>query len=259
MDNDKNDKFAVVTGASSGIGFEMAVNLSKLGYNVIAVARCEDRLLELKSKCDTLVEIISLDLSIVDNVYSLYERTKDKDIEVVINNAGFGVFGDFCDTNLEEELNMINLNINCLHILTKLYLKDMMKKDRGYILNVSSSAAFMPAGPLMGAYYSTKSYVLTLTNSIYEEVRRLGKNIGISCLCLGPTSTNFNKRASIHASVNELDANYVSDVALKWLFNKKRVIIPGLSNKFVKFVSRFIPDWLLIRINYNIQKGKREK
>lgn len=252
-------KYAVVTGASSGIGYEMAIKLSKLGFNIIAVARSEDKLNELKKNCNTLVEVISLDLSIVENVYNLYEKTKDKDVEVVINNAGFGVFGEFSETNLEDELNMINLNINCLHILTKLYLKDMIKKNSGYILNVSSSAAFMPAGPLMSTYYSTKSYVLTLTNSIYEEVRRLNKNIGISCLCLGPTNTNFNKRANIHASVNELDAKYVSDVALKELFAKKRVIIPGLSNKFVKFVSRFIPDWLLIKVNYNIQKGKREK
>lgn len=249
-------KYALITGASSGIGYEMAIKLSKLGFNVIVVARRIEKLNELKKKCNTSVEIISLDLSIVENAYKLYEKTKNKEIEVVINNAGFGIFGEFYKTNLENELNMIDLNIKCLHVLTKLYLKDMIKKNKGYILNVSSSAAFMPAGPLMSTYYGTKSYVLMFTNSIYEEIKRQNKNVNISSLCLGPTRTNFNKNANIHASVNELDSKYVADIAIKGLFNRKRIIIPGVSNKLLKIFSRFVPDRLLIKLNYNIQKRK---
>ena len=183
---------------------------------------------------------------------------KDKEISVVVNNAGFGVFGEFYKTNLRDELDMIDLNIKGVHILTKLYLKDMVNRNNGYILNVSSSAAFMPAGPLMSTYYSTKNYVLTLTNAIHEELKRSKKDVTISSLCLGPTNTNFNNRANIHASVNELDAKYVSDVALKGLFDKKRVIIPGLSNKLLKMFIRFVPDEILINLNYNIQKRKRK-
>ena len=249
-------KYALITGASSGIGYEIAIKLSNLGFNIIAVSRNKEKLEKLKSCCDTLVEVIPLDLSKLENVYKLYETTKNKEIEILINNAGFGVFGEFNKTSLEEELNMIDLNIKCLHILTKLYLNDMIKNNKGYILNVSSSAAFMPAGPLMSTYYSTKSYVLTFTNAIYEEIKRQKKNIGISSLCLGPTKTNFNKRANIHASVNELDAKYVAKIAIEGLLKKKRVIVPGISNKLLKFFIRFLPDSLLIKLNYNLQKKK---
>ena len=234
----------------------MAIRLSQLGFNIIAVARNEEKLVKLKKKCNNLVEIIALDLSIVENVYKLYEKTKEIDVHIVINNAGFGTFGEFYKTNLEDEMNMIDLNIKAVHILTKLYLKNMISKNSGYILNVSSSAAFMPAGPLMSTYYATKNYVLTFTNAIHEEVKRQKKDVTISSLCLGPTSTNFNNRANIHASVNELDAKYVSDVALKGLFDKKSVIIPGFSNKLLKIFNRFVPDKILIKLNYNMQKRK---
>ena len=255
-ENYLNKKYALVTGASSGIGYEMAIKLSQLGFNIVAVARNEEKLEKLKKSCKTSVEVIPLDLSIVENVYNLYEKIKDKDINVVINNAGFGTFGEFYKTNLEDEMNMIDLNIKAVHILTKLYLNDMLTKNRGYILNVSSSAAFMPAGPLMSTYYATKNYVLTFTNAIHEEVKRQKKDVTVSSLCIGPTNTNFNNRANIHASVNELDAKYVSDVALKGLFDKKRVIIPGISNKLLKIFIRFIPDRILIKLNYNMQKRK---
>ena len=254
--NEKEKKYALVTGASSGIGYEMAKELGNLGFNIIAVARDKEKLENLKKKNKTKTEIIPLDLGKVENVYNLYEKTKEKDIQIVINNAGVGTFGEFYKTNLEEELDMIDLNIKCLHILSKLYLKDMVNKNNGYILNVSSSAAFMPAGPLMSSYYATKSYVLTLTNAIHEEIKRQNKNITISTLCLGPTNTNFNKRANIHNSVKELDAKFVANVALKGLFNKKRIITPGITNKVLKIFIRVIPDCILIKLNYNLQKKK---
>lgn len=256
-ENKLKKQYALITGASSGIGYEMAVKLSNLGFSIIAVARTKEKLLSLKKRCNTNVDIICLDLSVKENLYSLYEQTKQKNITVLVNNAGFGIYGNFFDTDIDRDLNMIDLNIKCVHILTKLYLKDMLKKDIGYILNVSSSAAFIPAGPFMSTYYATKKYVLSLTNAIYEEIKKNKSNVCISSLCLGPTNTEFNKKASIHASLKQIDKEYVAENALKGLFHKKRVIIPGMINKFLKVVTRFIPDSLLIKINYNIQKKKK--
>lgn len=257
--NKLNRQYVLITGASSGIGYEMAIKLSNLGFNIIAVARNKEKLVSLQKRCNSKVGVICLDLSVDENIYSLYEQTKQKNITVLINNAGFGIHGDFVSTSIDKELNMIDLNIKCVHILTKLYLNDMIKKDNGYILNVSSSAAFMPAGPFMSTYYATKNYVLSLTNAIYEEIKRNNSNVCISSLCLGPTKTDFNKKADIHASLKQMDKEYVAQYALKGLFNKKRVIIPGISNKVLKIITRFIPDDLLIKINYNVQKRKRHK
>ena len=138
---------ALITGASSGIGREMAIYLGKLGYELFTVARREDKLNELKDLLDVKVTPVVADLSKTEECYRVYEILKDEDIDIVINNAGFGVFGEFSLTNLDDELKMIDLNIKSVHILTKLFIKDFIKKDKGYILNVSSSAGYM-MGPL---------------------------------------------------------------------------------------------------------------
>ena len=150
---------ALITGGSSGIGRDMAYYLSSKGIDLILVGRNIDALNSVKDKCNTNVEVVVIDLSVQDNVYKLYEITKDKEVDILINNAGFGLFGNFVDTDLSRELNMINLNIVAVHILTKLYLVDFVKKNKGYIMNVASSAGFM-AGPKLSTYYSTKNYVL---------------------------------------------------------------------------------------------------
>ena len=139
---------ALITGASSGIGRDMARILSKKGYDLILVARRKERLLELKKELDTKVTTIAMDLSIEKNNYELYEKVKSKKIDVLINNAGFGLFGEFVKTEIDTELKMIDLNIKSYHILTKLFLQDFVRRDAGYILNVCSSAGFM-AGPRM--------------------------------------------------------------------------------------------------------------
>lgn len=159
---------ALVTGASSGIGRDMARYLNSLGYDLIITARDSKKLEELKnelnSKNDRIVDVIVRDLSKTEECISLYNEIKAKYefVDIVINNAGFGLCGKFCETSLEKELSMIDTNIKAVHILTKLFLKDMVEKDKGRILNVSSIAGFMP-GPLMATYYSTKNYVLRLT------------------------------------------------------------------------------------------------
>ena len=156
---------ALVTGASSGIGRDIARYLSKLGYDLVIVARRKEKLEELKEELKTNVEIVCLDVSIEENCYEIFKSHKD--IDILINNAGFGLFGHFDSTDLSKELNMINTNIVAVHILTKLYLQEMKKKNTGYILNVASIAGFMP-GPLMATYYASKNYVVALTRAIQK-------------------------------------------------------------------------------------------
>lgn len=184
---------ALITGASSGLGRDFALNLSKMGYDLILVSKDKNKLNKVKKEITGVnVEVIDCDLSNIDNVMKLYNDTKDKNIDLLINNAGFGDIGPFRKTDLDKELNMINTNVSAVHILTKLFLTDFIKKDSGHILNVASSAAFQP-GPLMATYYSTKSYVYHLTLAIYEELRRMNSNVKISCLCPGENTPYTQK------------------------------------------------------------------
>ena len=174
----------LITGASSGIGESLARGLASRGYDLILVARSEDKLRLLKEELKCKVKIEVMDLSVEENLYKLHEKYSGK-VNFLINNAGFGAFGEFASTNLDNELNMIDLNIRSVHILTKLFLEDFIKQDYGRILNVASIAAFEP-GPLMATYYATKSYVYNLTMAIYEELRRKNSNVKVSVLCPGP-------------------------------------------------------------------------
>lgn len=248
---------AVITGASSGIGADMARVLSKKGYDLILVARRKDKLEKLKKELETNVEIYSFDISSTFNCMKLYNKVKSPDIEILINNAGFGVFGDFVDTSIDKELDLIDLNIKSLHTLTKLFLKDFKEQGKGYILNVSSSAAFF-AGPLMASYYASKAYVLNMTKAIYEELRRNDINVYIGALCPGPVNTEFNDVAGVSFKSKSLNSYYVAEYAIKKMFARKLIIIPGVSIKFIVILSKFIPEKLKLKITYNIQK-KKEK
>ena len=244
---------ALVTGASSGIGREMAKYLSKLGHDLIIVARDKEKLMELKNELMTSVTVYDYDLSNMDNCYKLYDLVKDKGIQIVINNAGYGLFEHYDDDNLSVEINMIDLNVKCQHILTKLFVNN---KDTLYIMNVASSAGLMAGGPLMSTYYATKSYLCSYTLAIYEELRRNKRKIGISVLCPGPVNTNFNKRANVKFNLKSLDAKDVSVYAINKMLKKKLVIIPGVSVKLGIFFSRFIPRKWLLKITYKIQERK---
>lgn len=245
---------ALITGASSGIGRDMANYLSGLGHEVIIVGSNKEKLDKVSKKlnCKSIV----LDLSKKDNCIKLYEKVKDENIDILINNAGFGKFGEFTETSLDDELNMIDVNINAVHILTKLFLKDFVKRDNGYILNVASSAAFEP-GPLMATYYSTKAYVLRLTTSIYEELRRNKSNVHVSVLCPGPVKTNFNNVANVKFGIKSISSEYCAEYAIRKMFKNKLIIIPTLSMKLGIFFTRFIPTKLMAKIAYNIQDKKR--
>lgn len=247
---------ALITGASSGIGADMARVLSSQGHDLILVARDKKKLEKLKEELKTDVKIISLDLSSTFNCMKLYNKVKKENIDILINNAGFGMFGEFVDTNLEKELDMVDLNIKAVHTLTKVFLQDFKTRNSGYILNVASSAAFSP-GPLMSTYYATKAYVLRLTQGIYEELRREKSNVSVSCLCPGPVNTNFNNVAGVTFSVKALESIDVARYAIKKMFKKKLVIIPGLLMKLNYIFNRFVPVKTLLKIAYNIQRSKK--
>lgn len=249
---------ALITGGSSGIGRDMAYYLSSKGIDLILVGRNIDALNSVKDKCNTNVEVVDIDLSVQDNVYKLYEITKDKEVDILINNAGFGLFGNFVDTDLSRELNMINLNIVAVHILTKLFLIDFVKKNKGYIMNVASSAGFM-AGPKLSTYYSTKNYVLKESLAIYEELRQMNSNVKISCLCPGPVETNFNNVAGGSFNTKSASSGYVAKYAIDNMFKNKLIIIPTLKIKLAVFMTRLVPTKLLLRINYHIQNVKIKK
>jgi len=200
---------ALVTGASSGIGRDMTRYLVGLGYEVFAVARDVAKLEELHQEIGDRVKIISADISKKENCIELYRSLREENIDLLINNAGFGIFGNFTETDLEKELNLINTNITAVHILTKLFLQDMVKQNKGKILNVASIAGSSP-GPLMAAYYSSKAYVLRLTEAIYEELRKQKSNVTISVLCPGPVATNFNNVADVKFSIKALPSEYVA-------------------------------------------------
>ena len=246
---------ALITGGSSGIGRDMAIYLSKLGYNVILVSKDENK---LKSVCKSIKgsSYYVCDISSKEECIRLYNKVKSENIELLINNAGFGKFGEFNEISLEDELNMIDVNIKGVHILTKLFLNDFIKRDSGYILNVASSAAFEP-GPLMATYYSTKAYVLRLTTSIYEELRRKKSNVHVSVFCPGPVRTNFNNVANVKFEIKSISSDYAAKYAIDKMFKNKLVIIPTFYMKGLVFLTRLTPTKLLARIAYNIQNKKR--
>lgn len=248
---------ALITGASSGMGRDMARVLAHKGYDLILVARRKERLEKLAKELEVKVTIIDLDLSIEDNCYKLYDKVKNKDIDIVINNAGFGLFGIFTETDLDTELKMIDLNIRAYHILTKLFLRDFVKKDSGYILNVCSSAGFM-AGPRLSTYYATKNYVTKLTMAIHEELKRMKSNVHISALCPGPVATEFNEVAHGNFAIREANSYSVAEYAIDKLFKHKMIIVPTVLMKLTLFMNRFAPYSLSLKIAYNIQKRKEE-
>ncbi len=246
---------ALITGASSGIGRDMAYYLAKLGYDLILVARRKERLEEIKKKVKTNVQIINLDLLVEENVFKLYKQVKEENIDILVNNAGFGLFGMTSKTDLKRELEMIDLNIKAYHILTKLFLIDFIERDSGYILNVCSSAGFL-VGPRLNTYYATKNYITKFTMGIYEELRHQNSHVHISCLCPGPVSTEFNSVAHGVFSLKEMPSEKVAKYGIDKMLQNKLIIVPGWSVKLGLFFNRFIPWKLSMVITYQIQKRK---
>ena len=240
---------ALITGASSGIGRAIAIALSKKGYELVF----REKLKKVQSEIQSSTEIVSMDLSEVENCAILHDRYKD--IDLLVNNAGFGDCGYFDLTSLEKEIRMINTNIVGYHVLTKLYLKDMRDKDKGTILNVASLGGFLP-GPLMATYYATKAYVVRLSEAIREELKSEQSNVQISILCPGPVDTNFNKVANVQFALKGLSSEYVANYAIKRLFKGKFYIVPGFKIRLARSCAKLAPTSLTAKITYKMQKKK---
>jgi len=247
---------ALITGASSGIGRDMARALSQKGYDLVLVARDNKKLEEVKEELEknkVKIEIIVMDLSKEENCKEIHKRVKN--VDILINNAGFGDCGEFSKTSLEKELAMIKTNIAAYHILMKLYLIDMKEKNSGKILNVASIAGFMP-GPLMATYYATKAYIVRISESIREELKKEKSKVQISILCPGPVATNFNKVANVKFHMREADSQKVANYAIKKMERGKFYIVPGIDVKLAKIGAKLMPSPFISKITYKIQKRK---
>tara|TARA_Y100000768_G_C23983047_1_gene687034 strand:- start:2657 stop:3418 length:762 start_codon:yes stop_codon:yes gene_type:complete len=252
-------KTAVVTGGASGIGLEFVKLLISDNYKVYVVDNSQENLSKLSSILNSkYFETILQDLSKTDSPEKLYKILKNKDIDVLINNAGFGTFGKFHKTDWEIEKDMINLHVlNTTH-LTKLFLKDMVKKNEGKILNIASVAAFQP-GPLMSLYYATKAYILHFTEAISNEVK--DKNICISVLCPGQTKTNFQKNVSTKKNKIKFNTACPIKVAKYGYESLKRnvtVSVPGFWNNFIIFLGRLLPRSTSTNLVRYIQEKNRD-
>ena len=252
-------KNAVVTGGASGIGLEFVKLLIDDNYKVFIIDNNKENL-------DALPKIISpdkfqpikLDLSKITSPKIIYEKLKNKNIEILINNAGFGIFGKFYKTKWESDAEMINLHVlNTAH-LTKLFLKDMIKRNKGKILNISSVAAFQP-GPMMSLYYATKAFILHFTEAISNEVK--DKNITISVLCPGQTKTNFQDYVSTKKNKISFNTGCPIEVAkcgYNALKNNITVSVPGFMNKIIVLLNRLLPRSTSVNLVRYIQEKNRD-
>ncbi len=245
---------ALITGASSGMGRDMAKYLLKLNYELLLVAKDKEKLDRQFIGFEDKVKTYSYDLTKETECIKLYEEVKKEKIDILINNAGFGDSGNFTETNLDKELEMIDLNIKAYHILTKLFLQDFVKRDYGRILNVASIAGFMP-GPYMATYYATKNYIVSLSLAIYEELKKDNSKVKISIFCPGPVNTNFNNVANVKFNIGALSSEYASKVAIEGMFQNKLQIIP-YNMKVSHILSKIAPTKLVLKAISLIQERR---
>lgn len=255
--------YFVVTGASSGIGEAMCEVLAREGHSLILVARRQSLLETLKERLEKYagcqVVVMPMDLSNPDEVCRLYEACLAYDVIGLVNNAGYGLYGEFLELDILDEFNMIDLNIKSVHYLSKLFLRRFVAQDRGYLLNVASTAAFQ-SGPLMASYYASKGYVLQLTEAITKELEAKGSSVVVSALCPGPVDTGFQQRAKIKVAKSAMKVPTAHEVA-KYAYDEwmkgKTLIIPGYSNRVLVFLNRLIPRKLGCQIVYQTQLKKK--
>ena len=240
---------ALITGASGGIGLELAKIFARNGYNLVLIARSHD---ELKAIADELeqangvqVKYCAKDLAVSSTPDEIYQSIKSEmvEVDVLVNNAGFGWRGEFAKMELTDALEMIQVNITSLTHLTRLFLPEMVRRRHGKILNVASTAAFQP-GPMMAMYYATKAYVLNYSLAISEELR--GSGVTVTALCPGPTATGFGQRAGfanekILGGLLSMNASRVALAGYKGLIKGKRLVIPGIINRLGTQLIRFLP------------------
>lgn len=252
---------ALVTGASSGIGRDIARTLAEYGINVIITARRADRLQELKSelteKYGVKVKAITADLADTKQCIELHRRVRKYNIDILVNNAGFGVFGEFTDTDLDRELNELDVNVKAFHTLFKLFLQDFKKRDYGFILNTASSAGFFP-GPCFSSYYASKAYVVRMTQAVHEELRVAHSHVSVSILCPGPVHTEFMDKARVNFSIQPQSSELVASYAVRKMFERQFLIVPSLAMKAMILLGKHVPDSMLAFIAGQIQ-SRRER
>ena len=248
---------ALITGASSGIGLELARIFARESYRVVLVARNEKRLEEIAQELRPADDqVIGIDLSLPGAAEEIHSKLPK--IDVLVNNAGFGVFGKFVEKGLAEELNMMQLNMTALVILTRLYLPSMIAAGRGKIMNVASTAAFQP-GPLMAIYFATKAFVLSFSEAIANELE--GTGVTVTALCPGPTTSDFQARAQMQNSGlvkgrKMMDARKVAEAGYRALMAGKRIEIPGLANKLLTQSLRFSPRSMVTKMVRRMQEER---
>ncbi len=256
-------KTALVTGAASGLGYEFAILLAKEGYNLVLVDIDAIKLRDVKKEIEMVsiseVRLLVEDLSKVDVAISIFNSLKDIPVNVLINNAGFGLFGSFSETNWERESTMLNLHVLTTTHLTKLFLPSMIKREEGRILNVSSLAAFQP-GPLMSLYYASKAYMLSFSEAIANELK--GTGVTVTALCPGPTKTKFQKVVAGSSSENKIMFNMacpkkVVAYGYSAMKNGKTVAVPGTFNKFLSRLPRILTRNMTTSLVRNIQEKNR--
>ncbi|MEA1898686.1 MAG: SDR family oxidoreductase [Bacteroidota bacterium] len=259
-------KTALITGASDGIGLELAIIHASKGENLVLVARNKSKLEKLKWNLEETYKITALviekDLSSIDAAKEVYDETSKQNIQIdyLINNAGFGDFGMFYDTDWDKESSMINLNIIALTQFCKLYVKDMIKRGSGKIMNLASTAAFQP-GPAMAVYYATKAYVLHFSEAINNEVR--DKGITVTAFCPGATESGFQKAASMEESnlvkgKKIPGSKEVAQYGYKAMMNGKSVAIHGFMNYIMANSTRFAPRALVVKMVRYIQREVKQ-
>ena len=252
---------ALVTGARSGIGRDIARSLAKHGINVIITARRLYRLIELKeevvAKYGVKVMCIAADLSKEEQVFALYEKVRKYDIDILINNAGYGVFGEFTETHLERELDMLNVNIKAFHILFKLFLRDFKKRDCGYILNTASVAGFLP-GPWFSSYYASKGYIVRMTQAVASELRSKRSHVHVSMLCPGPVGTEFSETARVKFLTPPCSSEKLAEHAVREMFGGSLLISENAFLKTAILASKLIPDSILA-FGAGLFQSKRER
>ncbi len=256
-------KTALITGASFGIGLELARIFAREGHNLVLVARSADKLRQLASELEkshsTRSLILAADLTEPGAAAYVLDQTTRANltVDILVNNAGFGQYGLFVDNDLEECLRQIQLNVTTLTHLTRLYLPGMIERKNGRILNVASTAAFQP-GPLMAVYFATKAYVLHFSEALANELA--GTGVTVTCLCPGATATEFHKRAKATEmkllSMGSMDASTVAEDGYRALIEGKPLIISGFKNWLVAQSVRFSPRRLVTAIARKTQEAK---
>jgi short-subunit dehydrogenase len=255
----------LITGASGGIGWELALLFVKDGFQVVAVARNEEKLKALqhmvKEKYQADLDYVATDLIAPNAVENLLGQLTEKNVKIdyLVNNAGFGQYGFYLETDAREEQEMITLNISVLTHLTKALLPGMVARKQGGVLNVASTAAFQP-GPLMAVYYATKAYVLSYSEALANEM--IGTGVTVTALCPGPTATGFETRANLGSSKlfqkGVMDVQTVARIGYDGFLNKKTMVIPGMKNSLLSKFVRFVPRKLVTKVVRSMQETRRK-